>query len=299
MMDVPKSRKPSTDDDARHTLSQMERDWDSRAREAPEYYIATGNREWQRDEFFEGGAVNVDNDILSDERAVFWGKELSRMRVLEIGCGVGRMTRALAALFGEVHAVDISAEMIALAKQNLSDLQNVFLYKNNGVDLSELPDRSYDFAFSFIVFQHIPVPAIIENYVREVHRCLKPGAVFKFQVQGDTGIQAAPDDTWVGAPMSLADARSLARRCGFEVMFSLGQGTQYFWLWFQKPKWPWLPPAIRSNTAQKLTRVRSAVQAVRFRCAIPVALAFSPESVCPGEMYRVRAPRLAGQVIDV
>ena len=114
------------------------------------------------------------------------------------------MTRAMAAVFGEVHAVDISAEIIALAKQNLSDLQNVFLYKNNGIDLAELPDQSCDFAFSFIVFQHIPILGVIENYVREVHRCLKPGAIFKFQLQGDTCLQSAQDETWVGVPLSLA-----------------------------------------------------------------------------------------------
>ncbi len=37
------------------------------------------------------------------------------MRVLEIGCGAGSITRALARLFGEVHAVDVSGEMAALA----------------------------------------------------------------------------------------------------------------------------------------------------------------------------------------
>ncbi len=40
----------------------------------------------------------------------------------------------------------------------------------------------FDFAFSFIVFQHIPSRAVIENYVREAHRLLRPGALFKFQV---------------------------------------------------------------------------------------------------------------------
>ena len=52
------------------------------------------------------------------------------------------------------------------------------------MDLSVLPDLEFDFAFSSIVFQHIPSRDIIENYVREVHRLLRPGALFKFQVQG-------------------------------------------------------------------------------------------------------------------
>jgi SAM-dependent methyltransferase len=278
-------------DPIRNTLSRMERDWDSRAREAPEYYIATSNRHWRKDEFFRGGEINVENDILPDKDLICQGKKLGQMRVLEIGCGAGRMTRALAALFGEVHAVDISAEMIALAKQNLAELQNVFLYKNNGIDLSGIPNKSCDFAFSFIVFQHIPSLGVIENYVREVHRCLKPGAIFKFQVQGDTGIQSAAQDeggTWIGVPISLSDAQTIAGRCGFELIRSSGQGTQYFWLWFLKPRWLWLPAFIRNND-----------EAFRFWCSKRVPVTFLPRNVRAGEPYRVRIPRFAGEVIDV
>src|SRR5580704_10101111 len=100
----------------------MENDWDRRAREAPEYYIATGRAQWQADEFFQGGAVNVENEILADAEIISKHKNLRQMRVLEIGCGAGRMTKAMASIFGEVHAVDISAEMIALAKRNLGHL---------------------------------------------------------------------------------------------------------------------------------------------------------------------------------
>ena len=291
-MKVTDSNKSSAGPDERDLLSRMERDWDARAREAPEYYIATARRQWRMDEFFRSGEINVDNDILANVGVICRGKKPSRMRVLEIGCGAGRMTRALAASFGEVHAVDISAEMIAAAKRNLSDLGNVFLYKNNGIDLSRIPDRSCDFAFSFIVFQHIPIPGVIETYVREVYRCLKPGAIFKFQVQGTSGVRIARDDTWVGVPMSLADARALAGRCGFELLSASGQGTQYFWLWFLKRKWPWIPEAIRRNAREALLRVRNAIQK-------PVAIAFSPPSVRAGESYGVRIPGFAGQVIDI
>jgi 2-polyprenyl-3-methyl-5-hydroxy-6-metoxy-1,4-benzoquinol methylase len=109
MTEVTHSQKASTDADTRDALSRMERDWDLRAREAPEYYIASARRQWRTDEFFQAGEINVDNHIRADE--IIWrGKKLNQMRVLEIGCGAGRMTRAMAAVFGEVHAVDISAE---------------------------------------------------------------------------------------------------------------------------------------------------------------------------------------------
>ena len=43
---------------------------------------------------------------------------------------------------------------------------------------------------------------MIYNYVREVNRLLRPGALFKFQVQGDATMETAPDDTWLGVPFS-------------------------------------------------------------------------------------------------
>ena len=53
------------------------------------------------------------------------GKDPKQMRVLEIGCGAGRVTRALASVFGEVYAVDISGEMVRHARAALADLPNV------------------------------------------------------------------------------------------------------------------------------------------------------------------------------
>jgi SAM-dependent methyltransferase len=94
-----------------------------------------------------------------------------------------------------------------------------------------------DFVFSCIVFQHIPSREIIENYVREVNRLLRPGALFKFQVQGSSLVEAEPDNTWVGVPFSERDAREMAQRCGFELRYQSGGESQYYWLWyFKKPE---------------------------------------------------------------
>ena len=144
------------------------------------------------------------------------------------------MTRALAKLFGEVHAVDVSGEIIRQATAALKDHPNVFLYQNNGQDLAVVPDLEFDFAFSSIVFQHIPSREIIENYVREVHRLLRPGALFKFQVQGATEVTAQPDDTWLGVSFSEQQAKEMAVRCGFDPRYQFGAGEQYYTLWFFK-----------------------------------------------------------------
>src|ERR1700693_4833753 len=89
MTEVTHFKKASTDADTENTLSRMERDWDARAREAPEHYIASAHCRWRMDEFFQSGEINVDNYVLADAE-VIWGKKPSQMRVLEIGCGAGR-----------------------------------------------------------------------------------------------------------------------------------------------------------------------------------------------------------------
>lgn len=216
------------------TLEKMRRDWDERARENARFYVNTERTDWTDEDFFASGQRTVAEEILTDMTNICQGKDPKQMRVLEIGCGAGRVTRALANLFGEVHGVDVSGEMIGLAREALKDLPHAHVYQNNGMDLSVVPAADFDFAFSTIVFQHIPSREVIENYVREVHRLLRPGALFKFQVQGDATIQTEIDDTWLGAAFSDEDAVAMAERCGFEPRYRHGAGGQYFWLWFFK-----------------------------------------------------------------
>ena len=213
-------------------LKKMQSDWDERARENARYYVATGKNDWTDDEFFQSGERTVAEEILTDMINICQGKDPKQMKVLEIGCGTGRVTRALAGVFGEVHAVDVSGEMVARAKNALADRPNAFVYQNNGKDLSVIPGDGYDFTFSTIVFQHIPSREVIYSYVREVRRLLRPGALFKFQVQGDSSMKTAPDDTWLGVAFSDQEAVVMAEACGFEPRHRHGAGEQYFWLWF-------------------------------------------------------------------
>lgn len=215
-------------------LKKMRSDWDARAKENARYYVATLKDDWTDEEFFASGEQTVSEEILTDMVNICQGKDPKQMRVIEIGCGAGRITRALARLFGEVHGVDVSGEMVEQARKALASTPNASVYQNNGMDLSVLPEGPYDFAFSTIVFQHIPSREVIYNYVREVNRLLRPGALFKFQVQGDATMQTSPDDTWLGVPFSDADAVEMAEKCGFEPRYRHGAGEQYFWLWFFK-----------------------------------------------------------------
>jgi cyclopropane fatty-acyl-phospholipid synthase-like methyltransferase len=217
-------------------LRKMRAEWDARARENARFYVNTENPEWSDEEFFRSGENTVAEQIFNDTENIYQGRHPKQMRIIEIGCGAGRVTRALAKVFGEVHAVDVSGEMVNLARHALADYPNAFVYQNNGKDLRILPDHSYDFAFSTIVFQHIPSREVIYSYVREVHRLLRAGALFKFQVQGDTLMNVHPDDTWLGKAFTDEEAVQMAEACGFEPRYRHGVGDQYFWLWyFKKP----------------------------------------------------------------
>jgi SAM-dependent methyltransferase len=223
----------------------MRKDWDRRAAENARFFVATGKQEWSDEEFYASGREAFEQHISSDLENVCQGRDPRAMSVLEIGCGAARVTLALASFFGRVYGVDISRRMVRLARRALKDSPNARVFRNNGKDLSALRAHWWnrfgigetiqvDFAFSYIVFQHIPSREIIENYVREVNRLLRMGGLFKFQVQGSSLIEVHDGDTWVGAPFSTDDAREMARRCGFEMRYHRGEETQEFWLWFFK-----------------------------------------------------------------
>src|SRR5215467_10116917 len=93
-------------------LSRMRRDWDKRALENARHYVVTGQNDWSDEEFYRSGQVTLQEEVLNDMENICQGKNPKQMRILEIGCGAGRVTRAFAELFGEVWAVDISNEMV-------------------------------------------------------------------------------------------------------------------------------------------------------------------------------------------
>src|SRR5262245_52957839 len=117
-------------------LNKMRREWDARARENARHFVATGRVDWTDEEFSRSGEASVQGEILSDMNNICQGRNPASMRVLEIGCGAGRVTRALAQIFGRVDGVDVSGEMIARATEFLRDQTNAFVHQNNGADLS-------------------------------------------------------------------------------------------------------------------------------------------------------------------
>jgi ubiquinone/menaquinone biosynthesis C-methylase UbiE len=137
-----------------------------------------GNR-WDEEEFFAHGTAEI-------AAVLAWVKQrdlpLRRERALDFGCGVGRLTQALAAEFGEVVGVDIAHTMIAAAARYNRHGDRVRYLVNTVADLRLLADDEFDFVYSSKTLQHIP-PVPAESYVREFVRVLRPGGLAIFQTR--------------------------------------------------------------------------------------------------------------------
>ncbi len=228
----------------------MQRDWDARARENAKWYINTIKKDQSDLEFDASGKPEVNNFVLADPLLTA-GRELKQLRLLEIGCGIGRMTKHLAEVFGEVCATDVSAEMIEQARTRLRDYPNVFLYATNGLDFAALPDNHFDLIFSVYVFQHVPDAAVIHSNISDACRVLKPGGLFKFQICGidHESYDRMQKDTWTGAPFTEADIRRAARARQVKLVGIRGYGTQYCWVILRKPQ---AQATARSETQPKI-----------------------------------------------
>jgi ubiquinone/menaquinone biosynthesis C-methylase UbiE len=211
----------------------MKREWNARARENAMHYVASSRDDWTLTEFLDSGRESVEAEVVRDLDLITGGRDPKELRVLEIGCGIGRMTKHLADLFGEVHGIDVAGEMVRRAREVLAGTPNAFVYETSGEDLRLFPDRFFDFVFSFIVLQHVPFREVVLAYLREAFRTLRPGCLFKFQVMGV--VVEGERDTWVGVGFEEDELRRHADEIGFEVVRTEGAGTQYFWNWWRRP----------------------------------------------------------------
>jgi ubiquinone/menaquinone biosynthesis C-methylase UbiE len=125
--------------------------------------------------------------------------------VLEIGCGMGRMTARLAELFGTVIALDVSPEMLAKARTALSGHHNITYVLGAGTDLAGIESNSVDVVFSYIVLQHVPTVDGQLNYFRETRRVLRTGGVAAIQIRANTPNARALD--WAGHLRHLIQGR--------------------------------------------------------------------------------------------
>lgn len=159
------------------SLDKVRRDWTRLGATDPLWavHVAPGKRggRWASDEFLETGRAEIADAMRWLERL---GLRRRWDRVLDFGCGAGRLSQALAEQANEVVGVDISAPMLDVARRlDRSDGRCVFVL-NDTSDLTRFSDQSFDLVYSSLVLQHLPAK-LIENYLGEFVRVLKPGGV--------------------------------------------------------------------------------------------------------------------------
>ena len=220
--------------------------WDARAREDPFYFVDNrleyGHPDAER--FWAGGAEALDGILAQLGAEIGAGDE-----VVEIGCGIGRITRPLAERGGSVRAIDVSPAMLERARALNPGLGNVRWLLGDGRSLAGVNSASADVCFSFIVFQHLPREEMTLAYVREIGRVLRPGGWAAIQVSTDPAVHRRPpagrrllarirekarrgprgqrDPSWLGSAVELDRLVEAASEAGMAVERVAGEGTQY------------------------------------------------------------------------
>lgn len=100
---------------------------------------------------------------------------------LEIGCGIGRLLKPIANRCGQAIGVDLSEKMVSWSKEYLADVINARVMLNDGRSLSGIQDASVDFVYSHLAFQHITLFEVVDAYLAEIARVLKPGGYCRIQ----------------------------------------------------------------------------------------------------------------------
>jgi SAM-dependent methyltransferase len=220
--------------------------WDERADEDAFFFVDSrqGYRHPDLESFWAEGKRDLDL-LLSALGAEIQPND----RVVEIGCGVGRLTRVISERAASVRALDVSARMLELAKEHNAQLKNVEWLHGGGATLDGIESESADACVSHVVFQHIPDPEVTLSYVREIGRVLLPGGWAAFQISNDPqlhesksvsyrvrqawraalgrGPRGQQDPRWRGSMIRLDALRAAADDGSMDIERVVGEGTQY------------------------------------------------------------------------
>jgi len=163
-------------------LEQSNTFWDGLGQRNPYGAILTGSAgnlpEWNLEAFLETGKADAARFVADLDRIA---PAVRRDRLLDFGCGVGRVTRALAAHVRSAVGVDAAPAMIARARDLHAACTNCEFVLNSDADLRRFDTATFDIVYSRLVLQHI-APELVRRYVPELVRVLKPGGVLMFQL---------------------------------------------------------------------------------------------------------------------
>ncbi|MEO2048281.1 MAG: class I SAM-dependent methyltransferase [Pirellulales bacterium] len=147
------------------------------------------NDKWNRTEFFQRGEMEVVNLMTKFEAL---GIDVELGSVLDFGCGVGRVSRALSERFRKVIAIDVSRSMLQEAQNANQHIDNIDFIHNAAEDLSIISDDSVDCLYTNMVLQHMPKKRQVK-YIREFCRVLQPKGILVMKTQSKSNLK-----TWKG-----------------------------------------------------------------------------------------------------
>jgi 2-polyprenyl-3-methyl-5-hydroxy-6-metoxy-1,4-benzoquinol methylase len=163
--------------------SRHEQEWDRLASIDPLWAILSDPAKrgggWETEEFLATGEGDVAHLVGVAQRS---GRPLAHARALDFGCGVGRLTRALAGRFGETVGVDVSGEMIRQAEAGNAEVDNIRFVHDSTPDLARLGPGTFDLVLSLFVLQHFPAVSAIAHTVDVLAARVGPGGVLILQV---------------------------------------------------------------------------------------------------------------------
>jgi SAM-dependent methyltransferase len=125
-----------------------------------------------------------------------WGLLGTDRVALDIGCGIGRIERALAARLRHLTGIDLSPAMIAEAKRRSTGLANVDFLVCNGRALPRFPTAAFDLVLAIDSFPCVVAisPEIAGRYIVDAARLLRPGgslAIFNYSYRGSLAADRA------------------------------------------------------------------------------------------------------------
>lgn len=119
--------------------------------------------------------------------------------MLDFGCGVGRVTRALADYFEAAVGVDASQSMIDHARRLNADCSRCEFVLNRAAHLRQFATGRFDVIYSRLVLQHLP-PGTVRRYIAELLRLLAKDGCLMLQLPDV--ICRRPEDLYCAEPVT-------------------------------------------------------------------------------------------------
>lgn len=216
----------------------MRQSWDLRAQDNPLVANDPGGEHVSFAEFYLRGQELAESLLAEAARRL--GTEARAGRVLDIGCGMGRLFGGLAKHFDEIIGLDVSPRMLELGRVHCP-VEATFVL-GDGVSFAGVPAGGFDHVLAVDVLSRVPEPFVVEAYVQGLAGVLRPGGTFQIQLRrgsetfGETVARHLPGqaraaygaalrylgalpfrgdaDTWFGCVFPPGDAWRLAAGAG-------------------------------------------------------------------------------------